>query len=86
MKKNYDFSEKEIGVKIQAMMISIGIKIKKERLTSKMGRAELAYLAGTTENMICNIENGKKAGISVYTLVKISEALDIKLCILFEMK
>lgn len=49
-----------------------------------MSRVDLAFYANTTESMICNIENGKKPGISVYTIVKISEALKINLSLLFE--
>jgi transcriptional regulator with XRE-family HTH domain len=84
MKKAYEFSEKNVGIRIQLMMEVLGNRIRKERMNINMSRTELAYYAGTTEGMICNMENGKKSGISIYTLVKISEALDISLCVLFD--
>jgi Helix-turn-helix. len=76
MKKQYEFSEKEIGMKIKSIMIVLGENIKKKRIEKNISRTELAYDANTTEGMICNIENGKKLGITIYTLVKISNALE----------
>lgn len=85
MKKLCEVSEKEIAFKTEILMTSLGKNIKKERLKNNLSRVDLAFYASTTESMICNIENGKKPGISIYTLVKISQALDVSLCILFEM-
>jgi len=84
MEKLSEVSEKEIAFKTQILMISLGKNIKKKRLENRLSRVELAFYASTTESMICNIENGKKPGISIYTLVKISQALDVNLCVLFE--
>lgn len=85
MKISNEISEKEIAFRSQLLMEALGKNIRKQRLENKMSRMDLAYYANTTESMICNIENGKKPGISIYTLVKISQALDVNLCILFEM-
>lgn len=85
MKKLCEVSEKEIAFKTEILMTSLGKNIKKERLKNNLSRVDLAFYASTTESMICNIENGKKPGISIYTLVKISQALDVNLCVLFEM-
>jgi len=84
MEKLCEVSEKQIAFKTQILMDALGKNIKKKRLENKLSRVELAFYANTTESMICNIENGKKPGISIYTLVKISQALDVNLCILFE--
>ena len=85
MDKQSEVSEKEIAFRTHILMENIGKNIKKERLKQKMTRTDLAFYASTTESMICNIENGKKSGISIYTLVKISQSLDVNMCILFEM-
>jgi len=85
MKKLCEVSEKEIAFKTEILMTSLGKNIKKERLKNDLSRVDLAFYASTTESMICNIENGKKPGISIYTLVKISQALDVNLAVLFEM-
>jgi len=65
-------------------MLVIGKNVKKERMNNKFSRGDLAFYARTTESMICNIENAKKSGVSIYTLVKISEALDVSICSLFK--
>ena len=78
-----EIKEKEIEQKSVLLMKTLGVNIKKERIKKNVSRTELAYYAKTTESMICNIENGNKQGISIYTLVKISEALEIELYLLF---
>lgn len=83
MYKMDEVKEKEIDQKSVLLMKTLGINIKNERIKHNMSRTELAYCAKTTESMICNIENGKKTGISIYTLVKISEALEIELYLFF---
>ncbi len=85
MKKLCEVSEKEIAFRTQLLMEALGKNIKKLRLQNKLSRVDLAFYASTTESMICNIENGKKPGISIYTLVKISQVLDVNFCILFAM-
>ena len=84
MKNLSEVTEKQIAFKTQILMEAMGKNIKKERLKNNLSRVDLAFYANTTESMICNIENGKKAGISIYSLVKISQALDVNLCVLFE--
>jgi transcriptional regulator with XRE-family HTH domain len=79
-----EVSEKHIAEKTESLMKLIGFNIKKYRILKQMSRVDLAFYAKTTESMICNIENGKKPGISIYTIVKISEALKINLSLLFE--
>ncbi|APZ82911.1 hypothetical protein [Flavobacterium phage FL-1] len=83
MKNLCEVSEKEIALKTQSLMETLGKNIKKIRCESKMSRLDLAFYANTTESMLCNIENGKKLGVSVYTLVKISSALEITIGELF---
>jgi len=83
MKNLCEVSEKEIASKTQLLMETLGRNIKKKRIEIKLKRVELAFYASTTESMICNIENGKKPGISIYTLVKISSVLEITLDDLF---
>jgi transcriptional regulator with XRE-family HTH domain len=78
-----DFSEKVIDSNVKKVMATIGANVKMIRLNRKMTRVELAFYCNSTESMICNIENGKKQGISVYTLVKLSNALEVDLHILF---
>lgn len=77
MKNLCEVSEKEIALKAQLLMETLGKNIKKMRLEKQLSRVDLAFYANITESMICNIENGKKPGISIYTLVKISSALEI---------
>jgi transcriptional regulator with XRE-family HTH domain len=84
MKKHSETSAKEIAFRTHLLMETMGKNLKKERIKQNMSRVELAFYADITESVICNIENGKKEGISVYTLVKISEALDINIWNLFE--
>jgi len=83
MQKLNEMTEKEIEVKTQLLMEILGVNIKKQRIKQKMSRTELAFYAKTTESRICDIENGKKAGISVYSIVKLSEALEISIDSLF---
>jgi len=85
MKKLSEVTEKQIAFRTEVLMTALGKNIRKERLKGNLSRVELAFYANTTESMICNIENGKKPGISIYTLVKISQALDVNFCVLFEM-
>lgn len=84
MKELCEVTEKQIAFKTKILMDAMGKNIKKEREKIPMSRTELAFRASTTESMICNIENSKKPGISIYTLVKISQALDVNLSVLFE--
>jgi len=83
MKKLCEVSEKQITFKTKILMDTLGKNIKNSREENNMKRVELAFRANTTESMICNIENGKKSGVSIYTLVKISEALEINIETLF---
>jgi transcriptional regulator with XRE-family HTH domain len=84
MKKNSEVSEKEIAFRAHVLMEAFGVNLKKERINQKMSRTDLAFHAKTTESMICNLENCKKVGVSIYTLVKISQALDVNIWTLFE--
>lgn len=78
-----EISEKQISEKTRLMMVLIGTNVKKQRGVKEMSRIDLAYCAKTTESVICNIENGNKEGITVYSMVKLSEALGIDLFLLF---
>ena len=84
MRELSEVTEKQIAFRTQVLMETLGKNLKKERIKQGMSRTNLAFYAKTTESMICNIENGKKSGISVYTLIKISESLDINIWKLFE--
>jgi transcriptional regulator with XRE-family HTH domain len=83
MRNLCEVSEKDIASKTQLLMNTLGRNIKRKRIEIKLKRVELAFYANITESMICNIENGKKPGISIYTLVKISSALEITMDDLF---
>jgi transcriptional regulator with XRE-family HTH domain len=84
MEKQSEISEKEISFRNQVTMDNISKNLRKERLKQNMSRVELAFYAKITESMVCDLENGRKTGISIYTLVKLSQALDVNLCILLE--
>lgn len=83
MKNLCEVSEKEIALKTQLLMGTLGKNIKKRRCENKLSRVDLAFYASTTESMLCNIENGNKSGITIYTLIKISSALEITVHELF---
>lgn len=61
------------------MIVTIGERIKEERTKAEINQTELAAKCGVTRGYICNLESGQKADPSISTLVKIAEAIGIKI-------
>jgi transcriptional regulator with XRE-family HTH domain len=84
MGKLSEVTEREVMFRTKMLMETMAKNLKQERVKQGLSRTDLAFYAKTTESMICNLENSRKVGISIYTLVKISQALDINIWTLFE--
>jgi transcriptional regulator with XRE-family HTH domain len=84
MDEKSEVSEKKVDCKIKLIMERLSKNLKRERLEKNMSRVDLAFYSKTTESVICNLENAKKTGISIYTLVKITESLGISICSLLK--
>ncbi|MEI3254941.1 MAG: helix-turn-helix transcriptional regulator [Candidatus Gastranaerophilaceae bacterium] len=66
-------------------MKKLGLRIKFLRMSKDINQSELAALVKTFENNMSNIETGK-VNISMKTLVKIANALDVEPYKLLEFK
>lgn len=61
----------------------LGEQIKKFRKLKKLTQVDLELLCGIDNGDISRIENGRK-NLELYTIVKLAEALEVKLKNLFE--
>ena len=62
---------------------SIGRKIRDLRLEQGYSQSSLATMVAINRSYLCEVENGRR-NISLDNLIKISDALDVPLPILFE--
>lgn len=69
--KNYSIEEK-------ALLISLGLTIKKNRLNKNISQEELADMCGLHRTYVSSVERGER-NVSLINLVSLSKALDIKL-------
>lgn len=63
----------------------LGLRIKFLRMSKGINQANLAAMMSTFENNLSNIETGKK-NITIKTIYKIAQALDIEPSKLFDFK
>jgi ribosome-binding protein aMBF1 (putative translation factor) len=61
--------------------LNIGYKIARLRQMRRLSQAELAKKVRTTQQVISRLEDLKKSGVNVKTLVRIASALNAKLSI-----
>jgi len=82
MKEFADVTQEEI----EAEYKNISANIKKYRLMRKMTQEEIALSMGlTTATFYTNAENSKKnKHFNLEHIIRISKALDINICLLFE--
>lgn len=59
------------------LMLNVSIKMKDRRRAMGASQNDLAYCIGSDKSVISSIERGVKTNVSLYMLVRISEALEI---------
>lgn len=59
-------------------MSNFGQEIKRLRLASGLTQVELAGKLEVTQGAVASLESGRKTGVSVGTLYKLSDALGVK--------
>ena len=72
-------------MELNEFLKKLGLRIKFLSMSKDMNQSELAVLVKTFENNMSNIETGK-VNISMKTLVKIANALDVEPYKLLEFK
>ena len=72
-------------MELNEFLKKLGLRIKFLRMSKDINQSELAALVKTFENNMSNIETGK-VNISMKTLVKIANALDVEPYKLLEFK
>jgi transcriptional regulator with XRE-family HTH domain len=75
----WDNADDEIEAQIRRMVL----RIKEEREKARLSQMDLSFMAGLSQNLVNYIESGRRTP-NLYTILKISKALNIAPASLFD--